>query len=217
MNRLIIGVLAATVALLGAASASAITANMTTSYAGQPLNVGDTVTVEVFLDADQTLIQLLSVGVLFDEGELTFVPETSAEQGVPTYILYGSSGMQMTSLEMQQDPWQLWPGTVPPGQDQMNINWADPSFTGTFVTGLGIKIAQVTFQVASLGDGSASIELSSTAGGNVLQVGGVVVPFPVTGTPIAVTLPEPSSAGLALSALGTVYGVYALRKRARRV
>ena len=209
MRRKITTLLAtAALVLFGAGTASAISVTMTSDYDGvSVLPVGALVNIELFLDADVTGIQLLSVGVAFDNAIFQYNPQSLAATGVPSYILYGSVGMAMTWLQAQQDPWQTWPGTVLPGTAQVNVNWADASFVGTGVTGLGIKIAGIQLQVIAEGDGLGDVILSSTLGGNVLQVGGVVVPLPTVGTFAVNTavIPEPTTAvlvGLGLAGLG---------------
>lgn len=206
MRRMITTLLATALVLFGAGTASAVSVYMTSDYDGvSVLPVGATVNIELFLDADVTRIQLLSVGVAFDNTIFQYNPQSLAATGVPTYILYGSVGMAMTALYAQQDPWQTWPGTVLPGTAQVNVNWADPSFTGTGITGLGIKIAGIQLQVISAGDGLGDVILSSSLGGNVLQVLGVVQPLPTSGSFVVNTIPEPTTAvlvGLGLAGLG---------------
>ena len=163
--------------------------------------------MRVFLDANVPGIQLLSVGVLFDNTIFSYVPQSLAASGTPSYILYFNAGgmpAMITQLIAQQDPWQLWPGLVPPGQSQVNVNWADSTFVGTVATALGIKIAGIRLQVIAQGDTEGEVVLSSTAGGNVLQVAGVVQPLPVTGS-FTVYTPEPTTAllvGMGLLGLG---------------
>lgn len=206
MRLFITNLLATALVLFGASMASANALHMTSDYAGGPVPVGTIVTVQLHFDATTTGIQLFGSNVLFDPTVLQYVPATNASGGVPTYILYGMSGMSSTALYAQQDPWQIWPGINVPGRNQVNVNWADPSFNGTYVTGVGIKIAQLQFQVISVGDGIGEIELSITAAGGIFQVSGnPVSPLTLTGTQINVITPEPTTAllvGLGLVGLG---------------
>lgn len=206
MRRMITNLLATALVLFGAGTASAFSVTMTTDYDGvSVLNPGDLVNVELFLDADAIGIQLLSVAVIFDQTIFQYNPQSLAATGVPTYILYGGSGMLMTSLDAQQDPWLLWPGLPPgPNQLQVNVNWADPTFNGTFTTGLGIKIAGLQLQVIAQGDKAGEVILSSTTSSNVFQVANAVIPLPVSGS-FVVNTPEPTTAvlvGLGLLGLG---------------
>ena len=205
----------ALLALLASSESSAVPYSLyaTSDYDGvSVLAPGDTVDVSIFLDAEETGITLLSVGVQFDETVFAYLPRTLAQQGVPSYILYGGSGTTASWLQAQQDPWALWPGTVPDGLDQVNVYWADPSFLGTQTTGTGIKIGEIRLQVVATGDGIGEI----IALDNDPCGGQICVPLPpnlVAGTPIYVNTPEPGTAlllGAGLLALGVT------SQRARR-
>ncbi len=207
MRLFITNLLATALVLFGAVSASASSLTLTTTYPGGVAGLGSFVDVEITFDATTTGVQLLSVGLLFDNTVLAYVPQSLASVGTPSYILYGMSGMpaMITSLNAQQTTWLLWPGTVPPGQSQVNVNWADESFVGTFVTGTN-SIAKIRFQVVAAGDGIGEITMSLTAGGNIYQVAGnPVSPITLSGSPINVITPEPTTAvlvGLGLLGLG---------------
>lgn len=161
--------------------------------------IGDKLKVELFLDADQTGITLLSFGVRFDDSILQYNPKVNSSVGVPSYILYGMSGTMSTSLYPQQTTWALWPGATPPGTKQVNVHWADPTFEGTYVTGFGIKIAELEFEV--IGDGIGKIEVLNLpppgfviAGDPGAQLDIQLVPEPTTAVLIGLGL-----AGLALA------------------
>lgn len=151
--------------------------------------IGEKFTLRLYLDADQPGIQLLGIGVLFDGEILQYNPKPNASVGVPSYLLYGMSGMTTSSLYAAEDPWALWPGATPPGLKQVNVDWVDPTFNGTFVTGFGLKIAELEFQLIGSGDGIGEIDVSLSAGGNVFLVNGH------SNTPIALRYtPEPTTA-----------------------
>jgi len=205
MKRPIIFFVTALVALLSASSAGAVTVTVSSSYAGEPLNVGDTVSVVLTLDANETGIQLMGINVAHDNAVLQYNARSNASVGVPSYILYNSTGMPMVALYAQQDPWQTWP-FPPAGQGQVNVNWADPSFAGSQITGSGIKLAELQFQVVALGDGIGEVDVFvDSAFGGILQINGAVVTLGITGSPVNVITPEPSTAilvGLGLLGLG---------------
>lgn len=225
MKRLINNCLVVMIALVAASTAGASEMRMTSAYAGQPLNIGDEVTVQVHFDATTTGIQLFGSNFLFDPLELVYIPQSNEDVGVgdgdwtfpgggTTYILYGMSGMASVSLFAQQNPWVRWPGQNVPGKNQVNVNWADPSFAGTFVTGSNIKIADLKFQVIAVGDGSTNIEMSITAAGGIFQVSGdPVSPITLVGSPITLNLPEPAVGALSMAALVSLAMV---RRRARK-
>ena len=212
MKRPIIFFVTALVALLSASSAGAVTVALSSSYAGQPLSVGDTVSVVLTLDADVTGIQLMGMNVVVEDGVLGYNPQPNANVGVPSYILYNSGGMPMVALYAQQDPWQTWPAPDP-GELQVNVNWADSTFAGTQLTDSGIKIAELEYEVLSVAGGTTDIVLTEERGGGVLQVNGVVVPYTFSGTPITLNLPEPS---VGMLSLGAILSVAILRRRAQR-
>jgi len=213
MKRPIIFFVTALVALLSASSAGAVTVTVSSSYAGEPLNVGDTVSVVLTLDTNETGIQLMGINVAHDNAVLQYNARSNASVGVPSYILYNSTGMPMVALYAQQDPWQTWP-FPPEGQGQVNVNFADPSFAGTQITGSGIKIADLEYEVIALGDGTGQIEVFvDSAFGGILQVNGIVVTLGLTGTPITLNLPEPS---VGMLSLGAILSVAILRRRAQR-
>jgi len=213
MRLLITNLLATAMVLFGAMSASAATVNVTSDYAGGIATVGTLVNVTLTLDAPETGIQLLGVNVAFDNTVLQYNAQSNASVGVPSYILYNSTGMPMVALYAQQDPWQTWP-FPPEGQGQVNVNFADPSFAGTQITGSGIKIADLEYEVIALGDGTGQIEVFvDSAFGGILQVNGIVVTLGLTGTPITLNLPEPS---VGMLSLGAILSVAILRRRAQR-
>jgi len=200
MRLLISNLLATAMVLFGAMSASATTVNVTSDYAaGSIAGVGDLVNVTLTLDAPETGIQLLGINVAFDNTVLQYNARSNDSVGVPSYILYGG-GMPSSALISQQDPWLPWP--VPPaGQGQVNVNWLDATFIGTQVTGSGIKIAELQFQVIALGDGIGEVEVSTDLGGGILMVNGALAALGFTGTPVNVITPEPGTGLLVLTGL----------------
>ena len=226
MRILITNLLAVAALLFGATGASAYSYTMTSNYDGvTPLATSDTVTVQVFLDAPETGAQLIGLAVLFqDDGTITYDQAASALAGAqPSYILYSpASGMVASMvpaaiLYPQQTPaWLYWNGTNPPGQLQVNINFAEPGFNESQATGAGIFLATLVFHIEPGFEGG-TIELCNTCGGNVLQSNGVVVDpnsIGLGGTPITLVgsvVPEPTTAMLiGLGVLGlAVAGIVA--------
>ncbi|MFP6630269.1 MAG: PEP-CTERM sorting domain-containing protein [Myxococcota bacterium] len=195
--------------------------------------MGDSVTVDVFFDADGG-VTIMSVAViisdpgvlLYDEvasAALTPHPASVGPSGAqPSYILYtaatgmGPSGMPTTYLAPLQTPAFLHFPLDNPAR--VNINYTDPAFNTTTAMGTGIYIASMVFDVvAESGFADLSLEMLS---GNLIQAG-TFITDPATialiGTPISVTVPEPAAGGLALAGLATVTLLYRThRRRAQR-
>ncbi len=204
MRQVTASMIAAIGLFVGAAPASAFTL----WYGGDfqrtledPFRLGEKATLILYLEADQPGIQMLSVGVLFDEAFFKYNPKPNSSVGVPSYILYGMSGMMSTWLAAQQSTWLLWPGQLPSGRQQVNVNWAEVTFAGTHATGIG-KIAELEFEVISAGDGIGEINITLSGGGNIFQVNGN------PSTPIRLEgIPEPTTAlliGLGLAGIAVI-------------
>ncbi len=215
MRPFITALIATAIAVLGATSASAFSLTLSHDFPQiHPPSIGQKINFQIHLDATDPGIQLLSVSLSFDSYTYQYNPQPNSAVGVPSYILYGMSGtmppMAPTALYAQQSTWLLWPGSVPPGTTQINVNWADATFNGTYVTGLGIKIAEIQLEVIDPGAGTSEVHMSVSAGGNIFQVNGnPATPITLIGTPF-IPIPEPSTAllvcaglaGLALKARG---------------
>jgi hypothetical protein len=227
MRILTLNLLAVALLLFGATSASAYAINMAARGSTSSLVTNDTVTVDVFLDAEPGL-SLLSVAVLASSDAVLdysavrsgAAPANSdgsaGPGGQPTYILY-TGGKGATVLYPQQTPVFLnWPAP-PPGEEQVNINWAENALGSATASGTGIWIATLVFDVAT-GFASESLSLSLDAGGNVLEApSGNVIPSSDVGlsAPILLTgasVPEPTTA--MLIGLGIVGLAAAGRRRA---
>jgi hypothetical protein len=235
MRILITNMLAVAALLFGATSASAFAINWAPRGATNSLTTSDTVTVDVFLDAE-TGLQALSVGVLYpDDGTVAY--DAAASDALPpsgpglsgssaSYILYtpasGSmlTAMPATYLVPQQVPWGNWPGNLPAGQLQVNINYAEVALSGATASGTGIYIATLVFHIEP-GFTGATLQLCNTCGGNVLSTafGGppiVIAPGDIPlGAPIELTgvpVPEPTTA--MLIGLGVLGLAVAGRRRA---
>lgn len=227
MRILKLNLLAAALLLFGATSASAFAVNMVSRFATSSLTTSSIVVVDVFLDADPGLT-LLSIGVLADDAYLNYDgPASSAiarcgacvggglSGAQPSYILY-TGGKNLSILYPLQTPHFVnWPGILPPGKEQVNINYTEPAFKAAAASGVGIWIATLVWHVTQEFD-TASIELSMVAGGNILQTGAIIIPpsdIALSG-PISLTghLPEPTTA--MLIGLGVIGLVVAGRRRA---
>ncbi|MFP6628916.1 MAG: PEP-CTERM sorting domain-containing protein [Myxococcota bacterium] len=220
MRILTLNLLAAALLLFGAASASAFAVDITVRGATSSLTTSDTVTVDVYLDADGG-ITIFSVAVvnsnpaalLYDAAaSAALAPSGSGPSGAqPSYILYtpaGGRGVPALYLQPLQTPAFL---NFPPetaGTEQVNINFTTPILTTqTTATGTGIYVASLVFHVVA--DFAAeTISLAFTSS-NLIQAG-TVVTDPLTigiGGPITLTghVPEPTTAmliGIGIIGLG---------------
>ena len=231
--------------LAGVSSAWAYQFNMTTSYGGEALSVGETVTVDVFVDVDEadpgpTILSIAIVNsdpavLAYDEvASAALTPyagcgsylcgTTSGAQ--PSYILYTAAmgmGNPSTVLYPLQTPaWLNFPPIIP-GTEQVNINLVEAAFGIACRSGTGIYIASMVFNViAESGSAGISLEFLSSSlvqsGTLVVDPAGILLDgTPLSGPPISVTVPEPAAGGLALAGLATVTLLYrAHRRRAQR-
>jgi len=204
MRLLTINLLATAMLLLGALSANAWTITMQSSYAGATLAPSDTVSIDVYLDAPDTGLQLLSVAVVYDPIVLTYDGLSST---AASYILYApaAGATPATYLVPSQNPPATWP--VPdPGTGQVNVNFQEVNLLPTGGSGLGVYLATLVFHVADPGDGLGEIYLSLTSPGNIIRANDVVVTGSgILGPGIDVITPEPTTAllvGLGLIGLG---------------
>lgn len=161
----------------------------------------DTVTVDVFLDAEPNLT-IFSIGVLYDSSLLAYDGPASAALPAsgaagpgaqPSYILY-APGKPATYLVPLQTPYFLtFP--APPGVGQVNVNWVEVGFNEASATGNGIWVASLVFHVIMASLAPTEISLAFTSS-NLIQTGTVVVdPNTVAlSAPVVVNLPEASAA-----------------------
>ncbi len=219
MRILTLNLLAAALLLFGAASASAFAVSMVARGATTGLQVSDTVTVDVFLDATGG-ITIFSVAVLVsDPAVLSYDGPASAAlppSGVGTsgaqqsYVLYGGMGKSATYLVPAVTPYFLtFPGSSPTGGPQINVFYTESSLGTTTATGVGIYVATLVFHVVQdFAIDSETLQLAFLTG-NVIQDGTRVVDPSDIGLsgPITLrgTIPEPTTAmliGLGIIGLG---------------
>ena len=225
MRTLTLNLLIAALFLLGTTSASAFAVTMT-SRSGDPtggvssLTTSDTVTVDVFLDADGG-ITIFSVAVvnsnpaalLYDgAASAALAPAHLASTGAQaSYVLYTPAmgkGNPSTILYPLQSPAFLNFPPETPGTEQVNINYTEPAFGTTTATGTGIYVASMVFHVVA-DFASETLSLAFTTS-NLIQTGTVVTDPATIGlsSPITLTghaVPEPTTAmliGLGVLGLG---------------
>ena len=213
MRLIIINLLAVALLTFSAGTASAILFTLAGAD-GQGVLAGDQVSVTVTMDTQSTLgITVMSAGVLFDDTRLSYNEGASS---TTSYLLYGGKGgggylkaAQTCGGYPGGDGCQL----ALPGQ--VNVDYVSVDLSnGTQNSGVVMLVTLVFDVIAPQNDGSAFIELTSTAPGNVVGQpgGGSIMPAIDSGVGLVV-VPEPAIAGLALAAIITVSG---LRSRERR-
>jgi hypothetical protein len=195
MRILIINLLATAMLLFGASSASAYAFNMEQNGGpGTGTNVApsDVITMDIYLDADISGTPAFQLAILFDDDGMMQYDEAASTTA--SYILY-TGGKGATYLVPGQTRPPLWGGTQQPGKQQVNVNYLENSLGFASATGSDIWIAQLVFHVASLGDGSSTIELTLLGNGStVVSVGGADISS-TTGISGSYTfVPEPTTA-----------------------
>ena len=189
--------------LLGASSASAISFTLAGAN-GQDVAPPDQVTITVSMNTEATTgITVMSVGVLFDDSQLTY---NQGDSSATSYLLYGGRGGG-NYLKAASTCGGLAPNgscnLALPGQ--INIDYVSADLAGgTSNTGVA-TLAILVFDVTGP-SGFASIALSSSSPGNVVGQpgGGSVAPTLFGGAGVNV-IPEPTTAllvGLGLVGLG---------------
>ena len=204
MRLMIINMLAAVLVLFGAASASGYTVTMTNDYNGQQPVVGDVITTTLTFDTEGAAdVQLLSVSVIFDDNQFSYnLPGIGGAQN-PTYMLYTSVGRGFNMLLQSAQNGALRVGTT--NQLLFDFTNSAPLPSGNVLAGSAL-MATIEFTVTAF-TGAALFDVTSTAPGNVLQLGpansNAVVALPTSGD--FSTVPEPTTAilvGLGLLGLG---------------
>ena len=179
-----------------ATSASAISLTLGGAN-GQTVAVGSQVSITVTLDTEGTTgITLLSVGVIFDEGNLSY---NSGASSAPTYILYVNG--KTPYMQPSFNPPALRFGTT----NQVNVDYTATSLLdGTGGDGVAL-LATLVFDVIAGGDLVAELSLSITSPGNIVQLAGGVNGTASLAGAGTVVIPEPTTAllvGLGLVGLG---------------
>lgn len=169
-----------------------------------PFMGSDQVAINVFLLADMTGIERISVAVLFDPTVLAY---NSGATSVPSTILDSGSSVLIPS----QDPPLLWPAP-PPGQNQVNLNWEleDIFGPGTQVTAAEVQMATVVFDVVQ-GGTETEVSFSLSVGGTIFQVDNVDIknsvqvssPVSIAAAPVPVPALSPQGTLLLIGLLMT--------------
>jgi len=109
-----------------------------------------------------------------------------------------------TALYPAQTPFFITFGGSPPGLTQVNLNYTEATHADvTVVTGANVWIASLVYQVT----GSGSIDISFGTPTGLLEIRGVPITDQITvsGGPVFVNVPEPTTAvliGFGLLGLG---------------
>lgn len=169
------------------------------------LSPSDTVTVEVYLDANDPGLQGLSVALLWDDtGTVDYVPGSTT---MASYILY-TGGKGATYLIPNANPPLYWNGIPIPGKRQTNIEFVEPSLSAAPATETNIWLASVVMMVVGPGplSGTNQLTMSFAPNGTIVRSSDMDVKglSTVTNPDVTLNLPEPSAALLAVVAVSTI-------------
>lgn len=209
--------------LLSAASADAYRVDMTaflngSPYAGEALQVGDLLSVQVALDTeDQAGITLVGVGVLFDESSFTYRRDLSSTS---TYLLF--TGAPKTPYLIPDPICAATCDIYPTRSNQMQVGFISsglpagvPTTTAQDLSVFAPVMHTGIFEVTSTAAGSASFDFDfDPFFGSILQLDPPSNPPLTLGASVVANLPEPTAGLLAFAAIGTVAAVRRLRHAA---
>lgn len=178
---------------------------MTSTYASEALTATDSVVIDLYVDAAPGL-QGFAVALLFnDDGTLTYNPGGSS---MPSYILY-TGGKGATYLIPNVNPPNYWNGNQQPGKKQVNVEFIENGLGTATASGTNIWIASVAFHVENESQPTNTVDLTLAANGTVVQQYGTDVSglTTITNPSLVLNLPEPSSALVALGAIGALVAI----------
>ncbi len=219
MRRVAYSLLVASLLLLGASSVGAVELPSEVEFSLGPVGnamVGDQVQVTIGLDTGTTTgITLMSVGVLFNDENLTYNQGASS---TTSYLLYGGKGgggylkAAVTcggyGGATAGDGCIQWIGdTDPSGLAQVNLDFASVDLMlGTQNTGTGILLATLVFDVVKAGaDGTEDLILKMTSANVVGAPGGNSYVPTLNNSGVwqagVIVVPEPALASLSLASL----------------
>lgn len=217
-----INLLALALLVVGAGSASAFVSGapanttVTSAYAGGALSPSDSVTVDLYLDADPGLV-FFAVAVLWnDDTTLAYVPSNSM---MPTYILYNYVSKGVASqLIPNVNPPGYWNGINVPGKRQFNVEYVDLDFGGNggAAGGIGVWIASVAFHVENTTQATNTITVTYSANGTIVEdaaAADLKGLSTITNPDLVLNLPEPSAALLGVGAVASLVFVRSRRRR----
>lgn len=205
-----------------ASGAGAFAVNMVARGSTTSLSASDTVTVDIFLDADGPMVIFSVAAINSNPAALLYDGPASAalppihglgpSGAQPSYILYTPGKPFAFMYPLQAPHWLTFPATIP-GTEQVNINFLADGFFSTLATGTGIYVATLVFHVVADFD-TETLSLAFTSA-NLIQTGTFVHPPSTIGlsAPIVLTgqVPEPTTGILIALGCGGV-GLAGLRR-----
>lgn len=151
---------AAALLLLGATHASAFGYTMAARGPTSSLTTSDSVIIDGFLDSGPGRLQGFSVGILYpNDGTIVYdgpaaaalpqIPRPGSSGAQPSYILY--TGAKGSTIILYPGASPFFPNLasgLPPGQEQVDIDYFGSLPTGLAASGTGIYIATLLGRVA---------------------------------------------------------------------
>lgn len=176
-----------------------------TSYAGEVLQAGQTVEVEVHVDTEgDTGLSMFSVSVLYPPDAIVYEPDESSYGSYPLYVPSGGKSIPSQIFNPFGPEAPAAPGHWTAAAGQVNVDFVLDLYgaVGSTSTSSDELLATLVFRAA--GAGSGQIELATDAGGNVFLLSGSPPVDDAQNVDLGASIPVNSAAVPVLGGFGLV-------------